>query len=100
MMWSLNDYLVQKFKELKFDCDDNSNLNDKLNQKVLKLDKENREWQAVNEKIILEHQEAVVKYQAQIQELERQCELNKKGLDSSKKNLELVGDKLQLDLKK
>lgn len=55
MMWSLNDYLVQKFKELKFDCDDNSNLNDKLNQKVLKLDKENREWQGVNEKMILEH---------------------------------------------
>ena len=44
MMWSLNDYVLQKFKELKFDCDDTSSLNDKLNQKVIKLDKENREW--------------------------------------------------------
>ena len=59
----LNDYLDEKFKALKFECDDVSSLNERLNQKVIKMDKTSKEWQTAHESIILANQEAISTYE-------------------------------------
>jgi hypothetical protein len=44
MYFKLNDYIIDKFKDIKFEVDDCTSLNEKLNAKVLKLNSESKTW--------------------------------------------------------